>query len=255
MASRDSGGYSDKSQFVKNKILRVGVPYVLVGSFQCYIQGRQAWEMMLGVSHLWFLMTIFECYVIGSLLDTVLFCKERKKVMMIAVCCMVIVLTVHWNIPSRFLTVKSFLHYFPFYLIGMLVGTMQLENYHKYRKCLSVIFLLALVLLPLQHSLLHKGTADQVVGLMVVLPLFYFCRTSHFTKCPGWLRSLDRHSMGIYIIHQILQQEMNKVDVFHSLLVQHEYAYPLVQFVFLVLVCWLMSALAHRSKYAKYILG
>ena len=209
----------------------------------------------MGVSHLWFLMTIFECYVIGSLLDTVLFCKERKKVMMIAVCCMVIVLTVHWNIPSRFLTVKSFLHYFPFYLIGMLVGTMQLENYHKYRKCLSVIFLLALVLLPLQHSLLHKGTADQVVGLMVVLPLFYFCRTSHFTKCPGWLRSLDRHSMGIYIIHQILQQEMNKVDVFHSLLVQHEYAYPLVQFVFLVLVCWLMSALAHRSKCAKYILG
>ncbi len=252
---RIGGGYSDKFQFVKDKAIRVGAPYVIVGSFMCYIQGRSAWEMMLGVSHLWFLMTIFECYVVGSFLDSALFIAERKKILAIVVSSMVIVVTVHWNIPSRFLTLERLLHYFPFYMTGMLVSSMRLENYKRYRSLLIAVFVVALVVLPLLHNLFHKGTIDQAVGLCVVIPLFYLCRTSHFSKCPSWLRSLDKYSMGIYIIHQILQQEMNKVEPFHSLMVQHEYAYPFVQFIFLVMICWLMAALAHRSKYAKYILG
>ena len=34
--------------------------------------------MLNGISHLWFLMTIFECYVLGMLVDTVLKMQERK---------------------------------------------------------------------------------------------------------------------------------------------------------------------------------
>lgn len=211
--------------------------------------------MMLGVSHLWFLMTIFECYLLGGAFDFVLNWSGKGKVKLAVACCLMIVITVHWNLPTRFLTLERVLHYFPFYLMGMMAGSMNLERYAKYRSLALAALVCSLIVLPIQHYFLHKPTCDQLIGLCVVLPFFFVLRISHVSGSSNWLNSLDKHSMGIYIIHQILQQEMNKTQVFHSLLVQHEYLYPLLQFVFLILFCWLVSALAHRSKYAKYILG
>lgn len=75
---RNLGGYSDNVKFLKDKTQRVLVPYVIVGLFLCLLQDRDISQMLNGISHLWFLMTIFECYVLGKLVDTVLRMQEGK---------------------------------------------------------------------------------------------------------------------------------------------------------------------------------
>lgn len=252
---RIRGGYSNRCQFVKNKIDRILLPYVFVGLFMCFIQRRSLWEMCLGVSHLWFLMTIFECYVGGYLLEQVLWYKEKKKLALVAICCVIVVVTVHWNLPTRIFTIERFLHYFPLYLIGMMFGSSSLEKYARYKICMLVLFWGAIVVLPLQHICLHKAILDQFVGLLIILSLFFLCRSHSFVSPSKWIDSLDKHSMSIYILHQILQQEMNKVAEFHNLMISYVYLYPLCQFVFLVAVSWLISHFAHRSQYAKYLIG
>lgn len=249
------GGYSNRSQFVKNKIDRILIPYIFVGIFMCLIQRRPLWEMCLGVSHLWFLMTIFECYVAGYLLEQVLWYKESMKFVLVAICCIILVVTVHWNLPTRFFTIERFVHYFPLYLIGMLFGSSSVKRYVRYKKRMIFLLLGAIVVLPIQHICLHKVMLDQFVGLLVILPLFFLCRSHYFANPSKWIISLDKHSMSIYILHQILQQEMNKVAEFHHLMISYVYMYPLCQFVLLVLICWLISHFAHRSPYAKYIIG
>ena len=253
--NRFRGGYLDKVEFVWKKILRVIVPYVIVGTFMCFVQKRSACEMMLGVSHLWFLMTIFECYVLGIIFDPLLFLSIKKKFCIMGLCCVVVVFTMHWSLHTRFLTMDKFLHYFPLYLIGMFVGTIDIRKYAGKRKFLIALMIPAMFVLPLQHYFFLSRTFDQICGLCIVIPFFLLFRTTHFTKFPNWLGSLDRYSMGIYILHQILQQEMNKVQPFYGLMVGYEYIYPLMQFVFLILFCWYFTWLAHHSKYAKFFLG
>ena len=231
------------------------MPYVIVGSFMCFVQKRRAYEMMLGVSHLWFLMTIFECYVLGIIFDPLLFVCVKKKVCIMALCCVVVVFTLHWSLHVRFLTIDQFLHYFPLYLIRMIFGTIDIRKYAGKRKFLISLMIPALFVLPVQHHFFLSRTFDQICGLCIVFPVFLLFRTAHFTKLPNWLGSLDRYSMGIYILHQILQQEMNKVQSFYSIMVGHEYVYPLMQFIFLILFCWCFTVLAHHSKYAKFFLG
>lgn len=52
--------------FVLGKTKRVLLPYLIVGVFLCLLQDRDMEQMLYGVSHLWFLVVIFECYMIGS---------------------------------------------------------------------------------------------------------------------------------------------------------------------------------------------
>lgn len=249
------GGYSNRKQFVRNKTTRILIPYVIVGIFMCLIQHRSLFEMCLGVSHLWFLMTIFECYIAGYLLEEVLLYKEKKKLTIVGICCVIVVSTVHWNLPTRFLTIERFLHYFPLYLIGMLFGSLSLEKYSRYNKCMYTLLLGSIIILPFLHEYWHKAMADQLVGLIIILPLFILCHNHSFTHLNKLVACLDKHSMSIYIIHQILQQEMNKIKVFYDLMVNNVYLYPLCQFVLLITVSLTISYFAHKSKYAKYVLG
>lgn len=71
------GGYFDTGLFVLGKTKRVLLPYLLVGVFLCLLQDRDMAQMLYGVSHLWFLVVIFECYMIDKVFDSVLWMKEK----------------------------------------------------------------------------------------------------------------------------------------------------------------------------------
>ena len=106
------GGYSDNVKFVKDKTLRVLVPYAIVGLFLCLLQDRDISQMLNGISHLWFLMTIFECYVLGKLVDTVLKMQERKVQLVMGGLVLFIVL-IPYRIPlMQFLCLSNIIKYF-----------------------------------------------------------------------------------------------------------------------------------------------
>lgn len=252
---RIGGGYFNTNQFIKNKIIRILIPYMFFAPFMCFIQNRPYNELLLGVSHLWFLLTIFECYIAGRLVEKFLNIELKKKGVLIIVCCLWITLTTRYNIPTRFLTIERFIHYFPFYCIGMIFSSINMANYKKIKKCLPYAAIISMLSLVIIHILYDKETIDQAIGITTVLSIFLYIHSIQIDIIPKWITHLDKHSMGIYIIHQIIQQEMNKIPYFHEQMVTYYYVYPIIQFIFLILFSYFLSIVIHRWKYGKYILG
>lgn len=74
-------------------------------------------------------------------------------------------------------------------------------------------------------------------------------------KLPSCVTNLGKCSMGIYIVHHIVTQEMNPCFPFHERAVNHYYVYPILQFFIVTVVSWLFVAVCQNFKYSKYIIG
>lgn len=252
---RIRGGYSANVKFVKDKTLRVLVPYAIVGLFLCLLQDRDISQMLNGISHLWFLMTIFECYVLGKLLDTVLKMQERKVQLVMGGLVLFIVL-IPYRIPlMQFLCLSNIIKYFPFYMLGMLASKMNFGKYTKYKAKTLVLIIILLLFFALQQVYIKKTSITMLLGVSIVSFIFIYARCLNIPKLPSWVTSLDKCSMGIYIVHHIVIQEMNSIAFFHVYAGEHYYSYPMLQFVAITIVCWSMVAVCKKNKYSKYILG
>lgn len=252
---RNLGGYSDNVKFVKDKTQRVLVPYAIVGLFLCLLQDRDISQMLNGISHLWFLMTIFECYVLGKLVDTVLWMQEGKVQIVMGGLVLFIVL-IPYRIPvMQFLCLSNIIKYFPFYMLGMLASKMNFGKYMKYKAKTLVLIIILLLFFALQQVYIKKTSITMLLGVSIVSFIFIYARCLNIPKLPSWVTSLDKCSMGIYIVHHIVIQEMNSIAFFHVYAGEHYYSYPILQFVAITIVCWSMVAVCKKNKYSKYILG
>ena len=252
---RNLGGYSDNVKFVKDKTLRVLVPYAIVGLFLCLLQDRDISQMLNGISHLWFLMTIFECYVLGMLVDTVLKVQERKVQIVMGGLVLFIVL-VPYRIPVvQFLCLSNIIKYFPFYMLGMLASKMNFGKYTKYKANTLVLIIILLLFFALQQVYVKKTLITMSLGFSIVSLIFIYARCLNIPKLPSLVTSLDKCSMGIYIVHHIVIQVINPCFPFHELAVNHYYAYPILQFFIVTGVSWLFVAVCQNFKYSKYVLG
>lgn len=252
---RIRGGYSDFRQFVRGKVKRVLLPYVMVGLFLCLLQHRGVDQMLYGVSHLWFLVVIFECYLFGRLLDFVLLMGKKQSKMLIAVTICFIVF-VSYRLPgNRILCEPLFVKYFPLYMIGMLLSKVNFGRLAMLHGRILLYMFIALAVFVMQQLFLRRSILDQMTAVSVIVLLFVSLRTMKIKSLPSSIRSLDKCSMGIYIVHHIVIQEMNGTACFHHLASTHCYLYPIIQFVMLTLLSWGFVALCDKSKYSKYVLG
>lgn len=249
------GGYSGNVKFVKDKTLRVLVPYAIVGLFLCLLQDRDISEMLNGISHLWFLMTIFECYVLGKLFDFVLW-MQKQKVKIVMVALVLFIVLIPYRIPViQFLCLSNIIKYFPFYMLGMLASKVNLGRYMKYKAKTLVLIIILLLFFALQQVYIKKTPITMLLGVSIVSFIFIYARCLNISKLPSWITSLDKCSMGIYIVHHIVIQEMNPCFPFHEWAVNHYYAYPILQFFIVTGVSWLFVAVCQNFKYSKYVLG
>ena len=211
--------------------------------------------MLNGISHLWFLMTIFECYVLGKLVDTILRMQERKVLIAMGGLVLFIVL-VPYRIPAvQFLCLSFIIKYFPFYLLGMMASKMNFGMYAKFKTKIFALIIILLLLFALQQIYIKKTPITLLIGVSIVSFIFIYARCLNIPKLPSWVKSLDKCSMGIYIVHHIVIQEMNPCFPFHEWAVNQHYVYPILQFFIVTGVSWLFVAVCQNFKYSKYILG
>lgn len=72
------GRYNNKLRFIQGKIKRLIVPYIAVGTFIVFFQDIPVKWMYLGISHLWYLLFLFECFLICTLLNINGFTPPQK---------------------------------------------------------------------------------------------------------------------------------------------------------------------------------
>ncbi len=241
------GGYAEARGFLIGKARRVLVPYVTVGLLLLALrQGHLSQYFRGNLEHLWFLVTIFECYAVGKLLDFVLWEKQRTKAGVFVAACMVMVLQRMFALPLN----GDFIDGFFFYLAGMIVASLNMDSLMKHRKTLVWLASAALALVV---ASLVIGRMYMPAGAVFVLLAFLPLRTAHVGSLPRWVKSLDKCSMGIYIVHHIVIKAMNRVDIVHHIMQTHYYIYPAAQFVFVVALSWGVTWWLGHYRFSRYV--
>lgn len=128
------GYYKDSKRFILKKASRLLLPYLVWGVFQIYCVpglGKGWGDLLYGMSHLWFLLMLFEIFVLITVLNKFnLTTDSSKKVEL-----MVFILSLLPFFISKYcLNVHSFLcveisfKYFPLFVAGVYVNKYRLRE-------------------------------------------------------------------------------------------------------------------------------
>ncbi len=243
------GGYADQRQFLVGKAQRVLVPYLTVGLLLIALQQGRIGGLLSGSNgHLWFLVTIFECYAVGKLIDFVLWERGRVKIAVFLIAGMCAAMA-HF---CPFVFSGLFTGNFLYYLGGMLLASVDIDRLRKWRRLFVAAAVVSVAVMVLVAVLGYPHIIHRLCSIVLVSSAFLASRTSKIDSVPRWVKSLDACSMGIYIVHHIVIQAVNRHDFFHSLLQTHYYIYPTVQFFLVLLFSWGFVWTLRRYKWARY---
>lgn len=251
---RYRGGYNNFVKFIQKKFLRVMVPYILVGFLIVFVQKQPVYSLLYGISHLWFLMTIFECYIAGRLIDGILKGGNKYKLLFLLFCFVLIAIQGRCSINIWGLTIKQFCQYFPFYAIGMILGSFNLNRHELVR--VEVVATICSLLIMIVIAVFFKiDGLLRILGLIFVVSIFALFRNYSNINISATTISLDKCSMGIYIVHHILIQEMNRINYFYHLMKTNIISYPIIQFIVITAVSWLIVYILKKNSWGKYLVG
>ncbi len=145
-----------------------------------------------------------------------------------------------------------FLHYFFFYLGGMLLASVDMERLQQWRPLFTVAAVASVAAMVLENILCNHLLPAVLSGVALVFCAFLALRMSHINDLPKWMKSLDACSMGIYIVHHIIIQAVNRTDLLHPLLQKHYFVYPTVLFALVLLFSWGFVLALRRYRWARY---
>lgn len=251
---RYRGGDNNFVKFVQKKFLRVIVPYILVGFLIVFVQKQPVYSLLYGISHLWFLMTIFECYIAGRLIDGILKGGTKYKLLFLLFCFVLITFQGRYSINIWELTIKQFCQYFPFYAIGMILGSLNFNKQKLVREEVVVTICSLLIMIVIAVFFKIDGLL-RIFGFIFVVSIFALFRNFPNINISAITISLDKCSMGIYIVHHILIQEMNSINVFYNLMAVNNISYPIIQFIVITAVSWLIVYILKKNCWGKYLVG
>lgn len=269
----ETGKYDDIKIFLANKAERLLIPYIVWGLLLCIIFiGREyPIKLLYGISHLWFLLMLFEVFVI------IAFTKCLWKKLSIKQSCIILAILMFLDggigklgiIPDDgkgkvLLALQSTFDYLPIFYLGMMTEKTKLYKDIAISDtvCVSLIVILfalgsLLFAVHLPLSRLYKWLPTYI---LIVTTYSYLNKELPSIIGGGKLKKLlmllDRYSLPIYIVHHIL------IFVYYdylpnsqSFMTAHYIFAPLIMFIVLVpLSLGISIALSYLPK-AKYLIG
>lgn len=248
---RTGGGYSELVPFFKKKVKRVLLPYVLWAACLYPIFGKSGGSVFRGYLHLWFLLFIFQAYLTCYFIDKLLV-NKRSEALLFFASLLWMVLNARLPFNVGFFGLSTYLHYIPYYVIGVV-----LYRYIQ-RHTPSVIFIsvgLAVCAagFGISYFVIHKCTLASLFVLFILVLVICLMSRITITVSPS-IKTLDRYSMAIYILHHPIIQLMNMSEI-GTIGMPHYYIYPIVQFFVVMVLSVLLSHLLLRCKFGRVILG
>lgn len=269
----ETGKYNNTCKFLNNKIKRLLVPYIIWGILLCLIlYGRQdPMDIFYGISHLWFLLMLFEIFVIITLTKSIWKEQGLKGSLFLLLIIMAIDFIVSKGIydfhiikGKPLLDFHKTLHYLPLFYIGIII-----ERFHLYKK-LSInkhwMFIVASILLAITILLssnlpIHFARILRWISTCLLFTTIYSSLTA--TKLgkgernmPKLLMILDKYSLAIYIIHHILIfVYLDYIPNSGYLLTSHYLLAPLIMFVIILPLSLFISILLTYLPFSEYIVG
>lgn len=263
----EKGKYVENKAFVVNKVKRLLIPYLLLSAL-LYLLGEVNDPAILfyGVSHLWFLLMLFEVFVLMQL--TQRFWQRLSFSASLILCALLFVIFPYLPgfLPGKLtLVANKFLNYMPMFYIGMVSRQHVLPMLCKKKWGNSTWLLLSMLALALVAVVSYLSTVYLfpcsrtlrwvVVFVFLILVLRWLDGISSSIHINSWVSSFDRNSLGIYLIHHILLKEAClHSQAYCSFMTDHYQIAPLLVFFVVLALSWFLADLINRSP-LRFILG
>lgn len=274
------GRYESVSRFFIGKIRRLLIPYVIWGALILVLLPKRYTPEMLfnGISHLWFLLMLFDVFFIVHLTRNIWDKLEQRRllfVILILILVYIVVMKVGLVIP--FLSLGFAIRFLPVFFIGIFFYRIQ-HNYnnklidknddksanaHKGKIYLLIVIVLLVAIQWIELKIGYSGyihVISYLIGLGIVISIFYLTgKVIKHIELPNLLNNtiirMDKCGMGIYVLHHILIMWLLQSDDFILLMENHFIITPIALFVFVLLLSWGMTEFILRIKYLRFILG
>lgn len=86
-----------------------------------------------------------------------------------------------------------------------------------FHKRIAQLTMLAAICFIAQQTFFGMSILNRSTAIIIIVFLFASLRTMQIKSFPRWVQSLDKCSMGIYIVRHIAILEMNDVAYFKAL--------------------------------------
>lgn len=255
------GKYLNKRETIINKFKRLIVPYIFLSIVQLLIFYKTTHISMLctGCLHLWFLLMLFNLFVIFILTQNVWIRLNFGVWCFLCVCSIILS-----GVPNvtHFLCVNAIVGYMPFFIIGIIINMFDKKNINK-RICMFVFVVCIISLLfftvkpilfsPFCVTILRKTFSLGIVSSIIILTEKIVIDKSK--KYYVLLQSWNMNSMGIYIIHHIIIWGLVQISYLKVLFDNNYIIMPIVIFIISFIISWLLSMVINKSKKLSIIIG
>lgn len=260
----ERGKYQNKTKYCLDRGKRLLLPYFFWSFFGVLIYPTPPHNIVYGWQHLWFLLMLFDVSVIGIVIIPLL--RKSNYIVDAIFLYSLIVLSAVLNkcdFIQNYLGIKGAVGYMTSFFFGVICVKYKLcdklANSTKwifYPIFMTVTTLTLIVMLC--QSIPFGSFYDSIPGYMFLLLLYVlFKRTLDNTSTSTLTNSLDRDSLGIYILHQFVGKYtlMFYFPAFITFYDNHCVLAPLLLFIFMFLMAWMVSRLLHKNKYTAMLIG
>lgn len=260
MAYSESFTQIEPKAFIKKKFFRLILPLLLFGiiysllidekSFKELIDWGGITYILSGPGHLWFLPTLFLCFV-----GTVIIVKNCKWRILPT-----IILCIASLFVPNILRLSQFCFYIIFFMTGYLIyfhreKVLNMRNtYLVIFWCILAIFV-ALKIFLKSHAILHQTVLiwgnNIVLGILGSVLLLNLCyKLTKYTSIV--LIGTWNGFFGVYLFHQfILRYLIYKTEFCYNI---NAYVYPIVIFIITIIASVLLSCLFLRNQILRKLI-
>ena len=244
-------GYRDWRLFTWNKLKRLILPtfswtiiYLFFFPFRYTVS-----EYLSGIRHLWFLPTLFVIFIIAWVCIHFLLAKRKPYLdLLIILVLFVASNAVHILYWSQF--IGKFSYYISYFVGGMMFCKYQFAFFNKTIEVVCILILIGLHSINTIYIFHVSQFVLETVVLIAICCLMFDLLS--FAKMDGSfashiLSSLDKNSMGIYLVHQVLIMTLYQYTQFEeSWLTYHPYIGPIMLFAVVFPLSWAFSDAKRR---------
>lgn len=244
--------------FYKDKFRRLIIPYLIWGGVQMLlIPDRYCLkQLFFGVSHLWFLLTLFWIFILMFSLK-----KYWSLFTVTQYIILIIVLIPFYHLSKlshNFLRISSVIRFLPYFLIGIMIYKNLIVNSVFIRRIILGISAITLIIVKFYIGGIFNEYISfdlvRLLSLLMVYFLFDLLLRLNYNKSRS-IEFLDGLSMGIYILHHIIIMFFLQFESVRLFLNTYWQIGPFLIFIVSLVSSCLLTLLLKNNKFTNIIIG
>lgn len=254
---KHKGHYNNLLLFYKNKVLRLLVPYLVIGNVIVLLFSDlyQIEQLLYGICHLWFLQMLFGLFILSPGLWYLLETVQNDRLVTGLV--MVSFLFFPFFAETNFLEITKIFYFLPFFLLGYVLQRRGVtETYKDWVFWLSLMgsFTLLFALCPkslFMDKVIREYASFLAIIVVTLIPNFVIPKGTKLL-----VENISNNSMGIYLFHQIIVACLMMTPTIKGWLdTTNCYSGVLFLFSTTFVSSWLLSIICNQYKLTRLLIG